>query len=255
MTPNITALQQPVPPYLYKYRSLHPMKRIKQILADNRLWCSSPASFNDPFDCKVGSLGTLDQTSLKKMIKDTLETGVAPSGAEARLADGDRDAYKEVSVGLQKRVDRCGILSLCKHSDNILLWSHYADTHRGICLEFSTSEWPSLRCRALPVIYSRQRPSVNFTPEWDKKQFFQDIALTKHASWCYEKEWRFVELDGEGFVNFPATALTGVIFGCEVQKSKLNAVMRYIKKRTQRPAIYRAFRDEREFKLVLEQID
>jgi hypothetical protein len=148
-----TALQ-PVPPYLYKYRSLHPMKRIKQILVKDKLWFSSPASFNDPFDCKVPPLGTLHPDSLKAMIADRLLTGVTPSNAEAQLAEGNPAAYEEVSAQLQRRVNNIGILSLCEHRDNILLWSHYADMHRGIFFEFSTSEWPSLGCKALPVIYS-----------------------------------------------------------------------------------------------------
>jgi hypothetical protein len=231
------------------------MRRIEQILADNKLWFSSPASFNDPFDCKVGPLGAYDPAFLKALIANRAATGVMPSAAEARLAEGDAGAYVEVAAQLQQRVDQCGILSLCEDRDNILLWSHYADMHRGICLEFATEKWPALKNYVLPVIYSHQRPSTNFTQGWDKRRFFQDIALTKHKSWCYEREWRCIELKGKGLVNFPAAALTSVVFGCQVPCDRYQAVMGYIRRRIQRPATYRARMCQREFALVIEQLE
>jgi len=48
-----------------------------------------------------------------------------------------------------------GVLSLATHWDNALMWSHYADEHRGICIEFNTRDH---RCDRLePVTYSSTR--------------------------------------------------------------------------------------------------
>ena len=54
---------------------------------------------------------------------------------------------------LQKEVDACGILSLCAKNDDILMWSHYASSHRGICLEFKAGDNDPFFAYALPVTY------------------------------------------------------------------------------------------------------
>ena len=243
----------PLPASLYKYRSLD---RATEILSTNRLYFSSPADFNDPFDCKVGPLGLLDQDFLREMIRvRSLLGGGKPSPAEERLAHGDADAYKEVSKQVQARVDQHRVLCFSEPRENILLWSHYAESHRGICLEFSTEKWSALIHNALPVRYSHQRPSEDFTHEaWDQMKFVSNIALIKDSCWRYEKERRFIREPGSGLVDFPPEALTGVIFGCEFPDQKYDAVMDLVTRRVPRPAIYKAVRHDRKFALVIEQI-
>ena len=36
-------------------------------------------------------------------------------------------------------INNIGIFSLSKVPDNILMWSHYADSHKGIVLEFDSN--------------------------------------------------------------------------------------------------------------------
>jgi hypothetical protein len=48
-----------------------------------------------------------------------------------------------------------GVACFSAAADNLLLWAHYADGHRGFCLEFDTSD---------PVFEKIQR--VGYTQEW-----------------------------------------------------------------------------------------
>jgi len=72
------------------------------------------------------------------------------------------------------------------------MWSHYADNHRGIVIEFDFSSDP---CSKLyKVQYSKHR--IKTLPTIDPKKsilnatIFRDIAITKADEWSYEKEYR-----------------------------------------------------------------
>lgn len=60
-----------------------------------------------------------------------------------------------------------GIYCFTKSEDNILMWSHYANEHKGICLEFDHSD-PDL-FTAAKVNYCCDYPKVNyFTSTYDE---------------------------------------------------------------------------------------
>jgi hypothetical protein len=117
-------------------------------------------------------------------------------------------AVEHVPDALDKAL---GILSLTERPDHPLMWSHYAENHSGIVLEFDEShaffrspragepdDFGSLRM----VKYDAERPMLdplidmswvdNLTPEnamsWADKLFF-----TKSQEWSYEKEWRMIK--------------------------------------------------------------
>ena len=37
---------------------------------------------------------------------------------------------------IQKRINACAVFFLTDHFNDLLMWSHYADRHRGLCLQF-----------------------------------------------------------------------------------------------------------------------
>ena len=95
---------------------------------------------------------------------------------------------------------RIGCLSANHKSP--LMWSHYADSHRGFCVEydFGVPDQSTLSLLPLPVLYSQDRPLVpwyvafNNTPESAmaaNKEILLGL-LTKDSSWEYEKEWRLL---------------------------------------------------------------
>lgn len=77
---------------------------------------------------------------------------------------------------------RFGLLCFCGHWHNHLLWSHYADRHRGICLGFDVSdEWIK------KVKYTKTRTSLKLPIT---EAVMQSLLFTKSAGWKYEQEWR-----------------------------------------------------------------
>src|SRR3954471_5525958 len=62
---------------------------------------------------------------------------------------------REVKVRLDQELGTRGVLSLSERWNSVLMWSHYADNHRGVCIEFDLAEgsYPSLQ----PVNYRAPR--------------------------------------------------------------------------------------------------
>ncbi|MBD5532800.1 MAG: DUF2971 domain-containing protein [Lachnospiraceae bacterium] len=91
---------------------------------------------------------------------------------------------------------------LCTDYKNRLMWSHYADSHRGFCVEydFSGTEESVLSKLPFPIFYDENRPLFPWkiflenTPENVKAAYTQVMlgVLTKDKVWEYENEWRIL---------------------------------------------------------------
>src|SRR5260370_36609373 len=75
-----------------------------------------------------------------------------------------------------------GMLCFCMHWRNPVLWSHYADRHRGICLGFDV---PSDSIKGVQYVVTR--PPLRFPLT---EATTQKLLFTKYRDWRYEEEWR-----------------------------------------------------------------
>ena len=65
-----------VPTKLYKYGSIAKPEYLREVLLDNKIYCTSPFDFNDPFDCRPRIVIGKSQQELrdaKKVIEGILE--------------------------------------------------------------------------------------------------------------------------------------------------------------------------------------
>ena len=91
---------------------------------------------------------------------------------------------------------------------SILMWSHYADSHKGFALEYDfrpTLTMPLERGALYPVVYSDERYDASLYIAWqfmhvlgfDSKNpditAFSKVALHKSKVWAYEREWRIID--------------------------------------------------------------
>lgn len=99
---------------------------------------------------------------------------------------------KIVHDGFENNV---GVLSLTESPDNLLMWAHYANSHKGFVVEFDSehpffdqrkSEKDELR-HLKKINYTKTRPS-NVLMEVENMSEF----LVKSTDWAYEKEWRIL---------------------------------------------------------------
>lgn len=136
---------------------------------------------------------------------------------------------------------------LCEEPDNSLMWSHYADSHRGFCLQFETR----LLGNTYSVEYCERRPQVDYMLGSTRRQVHVTL-LTKAAEWSYEREWRMIDLhQGACVRTFRPTALSAVIFGCLMPSSDRDTIRQWVQAGPTRPAFLAAVRHGGSFDLKI----
>jgi hypothetical protein len=207
-------------PRLYKYKRLD--EKTVSLIVNRVIYFAGPNQFNDPFDCSL----RYDLSGTEAEWRDyfarsltELRPELAPEEAanmvDAQMREGafrNTRFLKSISDdALRHQNERLGILSLTADPTNILMWSHYADAHRGCCLEFSTSA-PVFKGavnfrRAEHVKYAVEYPSVRFLDCVGKPdKHVEFTVLTKSDLWEYEEEWRITSLRGPGLYKFASSA-------------------------------------------------
>jgi hypothetical protein len=129
----------------------------------------------------------------------------------ADLSDPEfRKALEETKVEIS---DTTGIVCFCRTWKHPILWAHYADRHKGICLGFEVSNAYLGKVNYIDCRFPK--PNVH------DKEFMKKLLFTKFRHWEYEQEYRlYIELDkneqvnGLYYINFSAElSLRCVIVG------------------------------------------
>ena len=111
----------------------------------------------------------------------------------------------------------------------ISIWSHYADSHNGICIEFDIKRGGLFYNILLPVQYRKRYPKFELSDYQDEENtmftMLQQAICTKSVLWKYEKEWRVIADDGCGLNKFDKQDVTKVIFGAKTSDDDKERIM------------------------------
>ena len=202
-----------------------PPERV-DILEGLKIRFTQPAVFNDIFECLPGTdqntnfekafenfaLGLESQIAShpewKRKTRRAFEREQARKFEKWCKAEATKSHRERLCEQVQLRSSSItGILCLSGKWDNILMWSHYTDDHKGFVIEFSGSH-DFFGKRLIKVRYSDQRPLLGNRPDgWNDGALFH----TKSKDWEYEDEYRKFESfgkqrqlpNGNIFVEFP----------------------------------------------------
>ena len=204
---------------LYKYISIHNTDennnlKIKEDYKFNQLRFANPTTYNDPFESiQIQQLANKHTEHYRNTPKVMIEK------------DGIIQQYPTQSNAMNDLVNN---LRLCCFSENspysneaMLMWSHYAKDHKGICLEFNFSDILNHKNYSLdinnlfllPIIY-RDKIKLNSLielesmilpqlPPFNSRKVINDFmkkytpllmgsTITKNTMWSYENEWRMI---------------------------------------------------------------
>lgn len=255
------------PKRLYKYRNTGP--NTERIFKDGNLYFASPSGFNDPFDCGFHVLvegarnEAVTESVAWSLIGDRLpdlppeEQVQGAKQVRERLMATRRGEFEQIVVDkLSKDTNELvGICCFAEVNDDILMWAHYADCHRGICLEFASTDVPL--SAAQPVEYASEYPALNLEAIVTKEELRAAAPwmLTKADHWRYEKEWRVLDFEtGPGAKPIPAFCLTGVILGCRIPPDEEAKVQQWIADWPSEIKLYRARQSKSSFRLEIELV-
>jgi hypothetical protein len=250
--------------YLYKYGRIHRQckERSEKLFAMPHIWFSSPAELNDPFECRpwINGEGTRDQVvdflvrMFKKNFPHWSEQAVIAEAATAYLEG--RQLQPEVWEGFRQELvatldQSIGIYCLSAVCDELLMWSHYADEHRGYCLMFEGADATPFFGNAQQVVYSSELPAINVFSDAQYEQATKAL-LTKYCGWSYEKEWRIVDHDqGSGARSYPSELLVGVIFGARMPACDRSMIRGWLRGRPTPVKFYEAVQSERHYRVEI----
>ncbi|EHS1090821.1 DUF2971 domain-containing protein [Vibrio cholerae] len=208
---------------LYKYRSVDSFTL--DIIANNRIFFAKPEMFNDPYDTEfninthVGKLSSIDMAYLE-------ETYGTSSNDEV-----DR-VIVNVNEQIKNYVSSAGILSLSSSPENLLLWAHYADDHKGICIEFERKLGNDLANESFTqkVKYAASYPSFNKYAFIKKNghSVVNRILWTKSPEWEYEQEWRVIYPYKGGTVQEIPGKIKSIIFGLRCPSINIDIIKRLV---------------------------
>lgn len=205
--------------FLYKYKAID--KYSLEILINRELYFPTTNQFNDPFD---GQLLPSD------FISELKELGYAGPVEEISRHDNF----------VKDRINGYGVLSLSRVCNDILMWSHYANAHKGMCLGFKPDLWRYFDNYDWPidhktVRYSQDHPfkeihsdlilqkrfnsNDGFLNLCEMSSALEDAAFTvKHSSWSYENEERIIS-HCAGPHSFRPEALDHIVLGMNISKT------------------------------------
>lgn len=200
------------------YQYCHHSQNIINNIKNDQIYFSDPLNFNDPFDPLI------------------------------RVFD------KERSEGLA-RVSNFRISCLAPQNDNLLLWSHYADKHQGMCIAYDIGELLSnkkiifRKIKYEDIVLKPQEGLVfdflNLPPlslecgiqsfpsseksELNKKYTLLETFIRKHIVWKYEDEYRLILQADREEEFLQSCNIKEIYLGRDMPKEKIENIKKMIK--------------------------
>jgi len=199
--------------YYYCYRKIDTF--LLQNLSNRDITVASPSVFNDPVDCPFFPI--MDARS------DIFDTTAA------------KKAYGYFKVGcfvcnknLSGRVKNENALPEYK---NLLMWGHYANGHRGVCIKYKFNSKflaPTQDCTTLILDVEYKD---DFSLNNEKSKFRpQEFLATKNSCWSYENEVRLLHYDpncNDSYKNLPLGdhgKVEAIYFGMKCTGRDINCI-------------------------------
>ncbi len=256
-----------LPSKFFKYRSLateQDRQRLRQVVVESKIYFPPAKFFNDPFDLHpvfdLTAPRHVQRKDYERLSKKYEGLGRAERRKEARRVMKTSMSQQSIAATTRAIQDEharvitetVGVLCVCKKRDDILMWSHYADSHKGVCLEFDGMS--TFMAHAQEVKYSKMREPIRAYDE-THEQMMEKALLTKSDHWAYEDEYRLLRYkDGPGLVEFRPHNLTGIIVGANADRTTIDLLKGWISERVEPVPLYCASVSPTEFEIVISAV-
>ena len=246
------------PHHLYKYKPCN-IQHLRSFVVDSLLYLSARSELNDPFDVKSVLHFTKEAIHppnyYKQLFKDQDLTHTERKEIKNRLYSPEK-IKNAIQTHLYEAIECTGFHSFTTKHRDLLMWSHYADGHRGVCLIFSTAHDVDIFIRALPVSYEKSLPVIEYSQSIGR-DLVKKAFLTKAKPWKYEDERRiFCPKLAKKFLYFNPASLVGLILGAYISTENEVVIRGLVDERVTKGLpplkIYRAFQSENEYRLRIQ---
>lgn len=252
---------------IYKY--MHE-NRIKNILIDNKIRFTQPIYLNDPFEVKIAINGFAHKSEIVNLHKESFNDNIRELYNNDFAYLKSKISFEEFSLLLNEEENldvllkiinsdilhchfmkefnnkiskEIGVLSLTTEKDNLLMWGHYSNNHKGFVVEFNKNdsffnelvEENAIYNCLKKVEYQSIRPS-----KYLSDYCIEDVLLTKSIHWEYEHEYRILKRLKEALIEdinlendiylfrFQKVAIKSIYCGCNMDINIKNKILSII---------------------------
>ncbi|MFY0714287.1 DUF2971 domain-containing protein [Seonamhaeicola sp. NFXS20] len=208
---------------VYKYRggTKEIIERDIQSLEENYFWSSSIDALNDPWETIVKS---------DKFEKQSKSLGWLLNQKRKEALSKVQNALMNLLEALKK----IGIYSLSGNALDEILWAHYANGHKGFCIEYDLDKLLNSYSGtffSFPIIYTKNPPNIELKDIPSKNQeLIKKLAGYKSLRWSYEKEYR-ITTNFSGPYYYEYDALKSIYFGLRMENNFKDLIMKKLKGR------------------------
>ena len=266
MIPDMTIeTDKEVPNRLYKYRQFDDLTL--ESIVDDRLYFADPSTFNDPLDARPSLDLDVDESDLMAILSTLVEQRTKHEmGAALRIGKvrGPRAAAhierhsRSQAEELLRKVDyystdpdagdlksllghyiedellrryHNGIFCLAGRATCPLMWSHYGDQHRGICIGYSVPAKTTVykvKYGGSRLVEASKVAAMLGGSDVARSQVDEAVLLRKAKAWGYEREWRMIGPHG---LQHSSLELEEIIFGVKCGSAVKYALLKALEDR------------------------
>ena len=249
------------PKFLYRYCAINNFSL--NSLFTNTIFVSDPSKFNDPYD----STFALTYNLGKQLLDDAASAFDKSSKYyenykqlfDGNLSEKDElcryeiyrnfcdagslggillDQHQKAKEFVRNRSVACLSALEPTQPKAILMWSHYAEQHKGICLAYNKSKLESalnntnVKFILEPVVYKSNRNIYEKIPDsigydfGSIERFLLDSLFRKANFWRYEKEYRLVAESAPQSIDC-AGALEKIYFGTRTPSVDMDTIFSF----------------------------
>lgn len=239
--------------------------RLRHLFTELKLYHSLPSNFNDPFECKPHFSLPKEAKKIRKIrqhiLKNLRERGHNKKEAEklaSKIMENPERLEEIILASIQETSAQVRICSFTKRKENLLFWSHYADSHKGFCVEFDATKMPI--SYAFKVQYSNEYPEAVYPSSNDVTDLIP--LLVKSEVWNYEEEFRTIlvpwaepqpDNDGESLI-LRGDEIKNVYLGSNIDKNKKEQLIDLVKQGSFNPGIWTTNLAKSTFSLDFDQV-
>lgn len=232
--------------YRYKENNCYARRE----LIEKNFWFSKPVLFNDPCDSAMHLLHSNERVQ----VIDKLNSHLMENCDPVMLLEGINDikSFQKVRNDVLDRIKNRGICCFTTKFDNPLMWAHYADEHRGVCLEYAVTDDRTLD-DFHRVKYSNQIDAKRIMQSYSHSggicdELDLELLTTKPKEWEYEEEYRYIISSGDTKCVLPVQ-LRSIIFGARFPEEDIEEIVAILSEYPARPKLKRATIDSQSFSI------
>jgi len=264
------------PKVLYKYANWDNDYH-KKLITTPEIYFASPGDFNDPYDSGVPA--RYDEWSGNDWRNFLCDNGYTAQEINYTITNSighDRSDPQSIFNEIERDqnlhfLQNVGILSLSETKESILMWSHYANSHKGFCIGYDTKRIePYVRehyklilqknnlTLYIKIKYANQYPKIIPIPKPGDFSAYKKRLETKYADWQYEKEWRLTVNQNEQLyervIKIPIDSIVEIYLGLRMPHTHIANIIFELRRLNYEGKLYKAEQDKYSYQLKFNEI-